>query len=51
MLKNPLVIFYAKVARKNVCYAKRQAPKLNKYKLALLRRILLNTKARTRQLL
>lgn len=51
LLKNPLVIFYAKVARKNVCYAKRQAPKLNKYKLALLRRILLNTKARTRQLL
>lgn len=33
MLKNALVIFYAEITMKNGCYARRQAPKLNKYKL------------------
>lgn len=51
LAEKPFGHFLCKGSKETVCYARRQAPKLNKYKLALLRRILLNTKARTRQLL
>lgn len=51
VLKDSLAIFYAQITRKYVRYTGRQAPKLNKYILALLKRITLNMKTRNGELL